>query len=240
MPNADPAQQRALLDVQTLDTRTRQAVHRGASLPEHAELAALEESRADVAAKLEAAAGTVTGLQRDLRRSEADVEEVRTRIARDQARLDAGSGSPKDLTALQHEIGTLGERQNTLEDAELEIMEALETATAEQGELQASLDDLDTRIAATTATRDAALAEVAAEQEQLAAERGEAAALVDPKLLALYDKVGTRTAVAAAELTGNRCGGCRMELSPVDLARIKALPPEAVAQCEECGAILVR
>lgn len=240
MPNADPAQQRALLEVQALDTRTRQAAHRGASLPEHAELTSLGESRADVGGRLETATQNVAGLQRDLRKAEGDVEDVRNRITRDQARLDAGSGSPKDLTALQHEIGTLGERQNALEDAELEIMEALETATAEQEELQGSLDDIDARIAAATSSRDAALAEVATEQEQLAGERGAAAAQIDPKLLALYDKVGTRTAVAAAELTGNRCGGCRMELSPVDLAKIKALPDEAVAQCEECGAILIR
>lgn len=240
MPTADPAQQRALLDVQALDTRSRQAAHRGASLPEHAELVSLEQARADVAGRLEAATRTVAGLQRDLRRAEADVEDVRNRIIRDQTRLDSGTGSPRDLTALQHEIGTLGDRQNTLEEVQLEVMEALETAMADQEDLQTALADLDARISTTTTARDTALAEVQAEREQLAGERESVATRIDPELLALYEKIGARTAVAAAELTGNRCGGCRMELSPVDLAKMKALAPEAIARCEECGAILVR
>lgn len=240
MPNADPAQQRALLEVQALDTRSRQLTHRGASLPEHATLAAAEQTRAELAADLQTVEQTVAGLGRDLRRAEGDVEDVRTRITRNQARLDAGTGSPKDLTALQHELGTLGARQNTLEEVELEVMEALENATTERDRLLAAVAETDATIAATTTDRDAALAEIDAEQQQVAAERERAVAGLDAGLLGLYDRIGSRTAVAAAELTGNRCGACRMELSPVDLARIHALPAEAVAQCEECGAVLVR
>lgn len=240
MPTADPAQQRALLDVQALDTRSRQATHRGESLPEHADLRAADQQHADVRAQLDAATQSVADLERDLRKAEADVEDVRVRIDRDRSRLDAGTGSADVLTRLEHEIGTLTERRNALEDAELEVMEALESATAEQGGLQSRLDDLATRIQNLTSARDAALAEIGTEQDQLAAERARATAGVEPALLALYEKVRTRTTVAAAELAGNRCGGCRMEINPVEIAKLKALPPEAIAQCEECGAILVR
>jgi len=46
--------------------------------------------------------------------------------------------------------------------------------------------------------------------------------------------------IGAAPLVGKRCMGCRMELAPSDLNRIKAAAPDAVLRCEECGRILVR
>jgi predicted nucleic acid-binding Zn-ribbon protein len=51
---------------------------------------------------------------------------VRDRAARNQARLDAGTGTAKDLQALQHELVSLARRQGELEDIELEVMERAE------------------------------------------------------------------------------------------------------------------
>ncbi len=64
---------------------------------------------------------------------------------------------------------------------------------------------------------------------------------VGEDLLALYDKIrATSGGIGAAELRQRRCGGCRLELNQVDLARIKAAPPNEVLRCEECRRILVR
>ena len=43
----------------------------------------------------------------------------------------------------------------------------------------------------------------------------------------------------AARLIKNRCDGCHLELSSVEVERIRALPPGEVATCEQCGRILV-
>ena len=75
-------------------------------------------------------------VQRELRKSEADVEQVSTRAARDRARLEAGTGSAKDLQGLQHELESLARRQSDLEDVELEVMERLETAQTEASGLE--------------------------------------------------------------------------------------------------------
>ena len=37
-----------------------------------------------------------------------------------------------------------------------------------------------------------------------------------------------------------RCEGCRLELNPTDLGRMRAAGADAVLRCEECGRILVR
>ena len=43
----------------------------------------------------------------------------------------------------------------------------------------------------------------------------------------------------AARLIKNHCDGCHLELSSVEVERIRALPPGEVATCEQCGRILV-
>jgi predicted nucleic acid-binding Zn-ribbon protein len=59
-------------------------------------------------------------------------------------------------------------------------------------------------------------------------------------LVALYEKVRESTGMGAALLRHGRCGGCRLELSGEELARVRSAPPDEVVQCEECRRILVR
>ena len=75
----------------------------------------------DELATLEA---TGSDLTRDQAKAERDVDQVRTRIERDRARLDAGQvSSPKELENLQSEIVSLERRQGDLEEVVLEVME---------------------------------------------------------------------------------------------------------------------
>ena len=48
-----------------------------------------------------------------------------------------------------------------------------------------------------------------------------------------------RAGSGAAALVGNTCQGCRVSISPVELAAIRKLPPEEVKRCENCRRILV-
>ena len=58
--------------------------------------------------------------------------------------------------------------------------------------------------------------------------------------MALYEKMRAQHGVGAAALRGGRCEGCHLSLNTVDLARIRAAPPDEVLRCEECRRILVR
>jgi uncharacterized protein len=239
--SAPAADQRQLLDVQALDTRLAQLAHRRRTLPEHAELVDLEARRSAVRDQLVAAQTIASDVARELTKAEADVEQVRQRAARDQAHLDAGRGSAKDLQGLQHEMQSLARRQSDLEDVVLEVMERAEQAEAARASLEAEREALDGQHAALVERRDAAVAEIDAEAERVRSERASTVEGLDAGLVALYEKVREQQGgVGAAPLRARRCEGCHMELNPTDLQRIRQAVEDEVVRCEECRRILVR
>jgi predicted nucleic acid-binding Zn-ribbon protein len=89
--------------------------------------------------------------------------------------------------------------------------------------------------------RDAALSMLAEEEATATADRAAAAAGVSADLLALYDKLrADNGGIGAAQLHRGRCEGCRIELTPVDIGRIRDAAQEEVLRCEECRRILIR
>ncbi|MDM7831488.1 zinc ribbon domain-containing protein [Cellulomonas edaphi] len=241
MTTAPAADQRRLLDVQALDTRLDQLAHKRRTLPELARLAELDAQLSDLHTALVTSQTAVGDLRREVAKAEADVEQVRSRAARDQARLDSGQGSAKDLQAIQHELESLGRRQSDLEEVELEVMERLEaheSALAEVSRAHAALAD---RRSEVVVERDAAFAQIDAEIGTLGAERAAAAQGLDAGLVSLYERLrGQLGGSGAAALRGRRCEGCRLELNPLDLDVIKKASEDTVVRCEECGRILVR
>lgn len=239
---ADPFVQARLLELQALDTRLQQIAHARTRVPQ---VAAREQADAELQRAQDdvvRAETSLSDIRREVTRAEADVQQVRDRAARDQQRLDAGAGmTSRDLTALQSEIESLARRQADLEDVEIEAMERQEVAeervasgTGKQSGMQADVDRL-------TRERDEALAELDAEKEQVAAPRAELVASIDDALITLYDRIREKSGgLAAAELKHGRCGGCQLELNPVDLAAIEKAAVDEVVRCEECDRILVR
>lgn len=180
-------------------------------------------------------------MQRELAKSEEDVQLVRDRAARNQSRLDAGQGSAKDLQALQHELASLARRQGELEDIEIEVMERAESLSARVGELEARRDELVASLQALETERDEALRTLDAEAVQVSSGRADIVAGVGDELVALYEKIRTSSGgLAAAEIKHRRCGGCRLELNNVDLNRIRVAAEDEVVRCEECRRIMIR
>jgi predicted nucleic acid-binding Zn-ribbon protein len=230
-----------LLDVQALDTRLAQIAHRRRTLPELAEIDELEARSGQLRDELVAAQTRASDVQRELTKAEADVELVRQRASRDQARMQSGGGSHKELESLQHEIDTLARRQSELEDAELEVMERLEEATGEIERLRAEQEALQVRLDAASSTRDDAWAGLDDEAGRLSSERAGMVAGIDQPLMALYEKIRESTGgVGAAMLRARRCEGCRLELNPQEIQHIRAAAADEVVRCEECRRILVR
>ncbi|GAA4722874.1 C4-type zinc ribbon domain-containing protein [Pedococcus ginsenosidimutans] len=180
-------------------------------------------------------------IEREVSKAESDVQLVRERAARNRSRLDAGTGSAKDLQALQHELDSLGRRQAELEDVEIEIMERAEAAGAEVARLEAEHATLATDLEAARVAQDDALREYEAEAAKVAAPRADTVAGVGDDLVALYEKIRTQAGgLGAAALRQRRCGGCQLELNNVEMNRIKAAAEDEVLRCEECRRILVR
>lgn len=240
-PTAPPRDQLRLLEVQALDTRLAQIAHRRATLPENAALAEREKRAAELRDEVVLARTALTDVGREMTRAEADVDLVRQRAARDRARLDAGTGSAKDLQALSAELESLARRQAQLEDVELEVMERQEAAQAALVGIEQLLAEVEAGVREAAEQRDAALARLDEDAEHVRAQRAQLVAQVDPGLVELYEQVRADSGgLGAAPLRGRRCEGCRLEQTPVEMGRIRSAPEDAVLRCDECGRILVR
>jgi predicted nucleic acid-binding Zn-ribbon protein len=238
---ADPEAQRRLLDLQAIDTALAQLAHRRRTLPVLAEVETLARELARLEDERVRAQVEVDDIDRGIGRLERDVDQVRQRKDKDQARLDAGTGPARELEALQHELVSLQRRQTELEDSELELMEQREQAQGVLDGVQARLATAREQRAAAEARRDEVLGEITRDEEFRTTARRPLVDDLPAELVALYDRIREASGgVAAALLRGGRCGGCRLELSGSERARVKAAPPDEVLRCEECRRIMVR
>ena len=239
--NAESARQLRLLDLQAIDTRLDQIAHARTHLPQLAELADLLGKARLIDDQLVRSRTELGDVQREVAKAESDVQLVRDRAARDQARLDAGSGSAKDLQAISHELTSLARRQSELEDIELEVMERAEAAESDVAELERGRGELTTRIEALETARDEAFARLDGEAADIGAPRPTVVDEVGADLVALYEKIRLANGgTGAAALRQRRCGGCQLELNPVEIQRIRSAPQDEVLRCEECRRILIR
>lgn len=238
---ADPAHQRTLLDIADLDARAAQLRHQRSHLPELAEISALEAERTDLADQVRDARIVVDDLTVEQAKADREVESVRTRRERDRNRMDTGQiTNPKDLERMQHELVSLERRITTLEDAELEVMEALEEAQQVLSGLGIRAEDIDARLGELVTVRDDKQATIDASLAEVASAREPALVDMPTDLLALYERLREQKGAGAALLRDRQCGGCHMSIDPSEISRIRSAPAEEVVRCEECQRILVR
>lgn len=239
-PDGRPALE-VLLELQDLDTVISQLQHRRAALPERQELARLTAALTDVGSR---AAGIQESRAELLERQQALEADIGTTTARRESleqRMYAARGLPaRDLQAMDEEIRHLRQRREQMEDAELEVMVALEPLDAELASLEAEDAELRARAGRVRAALGEAEAEIDKELSVQTASRGVAASAVPEDLRSRYESLRARLGgTGAARLVGSRCSGCHLELPSMEVDRIRHLPPGTVVTCEQCGRILV-
>jgi predicted nucleic acid-binding Zn-ribbon protein len=237
---APQAEQLRLLDLQAHDSKLNQLQRQAATVRANPELAALAGQVAAAESELVTAATNLGDAERDLKRSEDDVQAVVTRLERDEQRLNSGSGSSKDLTALQSEVASLTRRRSDLEDIELEVMERVEAAREARDDARKRSESLRDQLSELERARDEELARIDAERAEVQATRDALAASFEPALIATYEKTLGRRGVGAARLFHGRSEGSGMQLSPGDLADISRAADDDIVFCPDSGCILVR
>lgn len=242
MTGYPPASQRRLLDLQALDSTLDALDQRWRAHPAVATLMDVAERAAEIETEIAPAQQAVDEAAARVAQAEREAEQIRSHQDKDRRRLDAGQvSSPRELESLQHEIETLQHKLDDVETAELEAMEELDEA-------QRHLDHLRSRLAAVTDGRDQheqelaeARATIDAEREDLAAQRSSLVAELPEDLVTRYEKSRAQYGgVGVGALRHGRCEGCRLDLTPADLAKAAAAPEDALLRCEECGRLLVR
>ncbi len=238
---ASHSDQQAILEVQRLDDQLASLAQREASLPESIALNSVVIKRNNVRDLRIAAETERTDVKRELARAEGDVEQIVTRIQRDEARLNSGTGTPKELEQTQHELVTLGARRAELEEAELTIMVQVEAISNRINELTAEEERFAAEIADLEIKKENALTIIINERTAVSEKRSAIAAPIVQDLKDLYAKLSAdNNGNGAAPLVGNECKGCHLTINTTEVGRIATLPAEEVVRCEQCRCILVR
>jgi len=232
----------ALAQLQDLDVRLSQLEHRLATLPELAEREQINAAQATLAAQDAELEGHIAVFQREQKRHEDEVASLEEKVAKSNEALYGGAiTSPKEASAMQDEIASLGRRQESIEDEILELMEQIEPLDVDRTALAEQAAQLDTQMAAVEARMAEASLEIESERTEVQARRDALVESTSDELVALYDshRAKMRDRIAIGRLTGATCGACHLEISAVDLDRIRSLGENEPGECPECGALLV-
>ncbi|MHB8467227.1 MAG: zinc ribbon domain-containing protein [Acidimicrobiales bacterium] len=231
-----------LLVVQDHDTAADQLRHRRAHLPARSRLAEVGAELAEVEGRGAAATAERDELAGRQAALETELAEIDKRAADIDRQMRSGAiSAARDLQAMVDQIDGLKRRKSNLEDTELEVMEALEPVESSVAELQARWAELDREAVELRAQVAEAEVSVDSELDVVLRDRSAAAAAVPSDLLATYERLRQRLGgVGAARLVGSSCGGCHLTLSASEVDRIRHLPADAIATCEQCGRILIR
>lgn len=233
--------QERLLALQQIDTDLLKIDHKLKNSPLSLKLEVINGNLISSKNLIVAAETEKSDIQHELSRSEIDVEQVVSRIERDEKRLASGSGTPKELEQIQHELGTLGKRRAELEDVELEIMVRIEDVNSRIKSLQEEVKVLEEEFAKLRSEFEEERHALDAARNESSAARASMLPTIDKELLALYEKIrSSADGVGAARLIGDSCDGCHLKLNAAEIERVKSLSDDEVIRCEECRRILIR
>ena len=238
---ASKSAQEKLLALQALDSSLIQLDHKAKNLPVSKLLDEKIIAHATARDLCVAAETEKSDIKHELSKSEVDVEQVVSRIERDEKRLASGQGTPKELEQLQHELGSLAKRRAELEEIELEVMVRIEALDQRIASLSTERDALHEDVIKLSKEKDVALEDINRAKNANISERSALAGEIEPELLGLYEKIrSSADGIGAARLHTGQCQGCNLTINAADLSKINSLPDDDVVRCEECRRILVR
>jgi predicted nucleic acid-binding Zn-ribbon protein len=233
-----------LLEVQDLDLGADAARNRLAKLPERDAIPILEAKLAKIESQLAAANAERAERQAEEERIGEEVSQISRDIEAAEVERYSGNRKNQDEAAAHSESQErLHEKQTSLEERELELLEEIEAVESrvEEQESARAANRVESEKFAEAIRKVGG--EVAVELEGLADAREKIVASIPGNIFSAYERLraqaqkGGRGAAALAE---GRCGGCRIKLPSLEKTRMLAEPEEALIQCPQCRRILVR
>jgi len=231
-----------LLTLQNHDSAVDRLRHRRETLPERAELETRRGAYEDLERRRVAVTERRDAELREERRLDDEVRMLEEKAKAEDKRMYSGTvSSPRELQAMQADIDQLRRQASEREDEELEVMERREALDAEVAEIEAAqaalVAEMNRLMGALGQQEREIDAELAVEEQARAA----LAPSIGESTLRLYEQVRAKNrGVGAARLVGMNCQACHLALPATEVDRIRHLPPDELARCEHCGAILVR
>jgi predicted nucleic acid-binding Zn-ribbon protein len=238
---SSPEEQERVITLQTLDTSLTQLAHKEKTLSVIQALEILTISHNSTRDLIIAAETEKADIKHELSKSEIDVEQVVTRIEKDEKRMASGTASPKELEQMQHELASLNKRRSELEEIELEVMVRVDGIDDRIKSLSAERDQFKLKMAELDAQKTRELTDIAEAVSSANSQRADISVKISTEVVELYEKIKkTGDGIGAARLIEGKCDGCHLSINAVELSKIKETAADEIVRCEECRRILVR
>ena len=179
-------------------------------------------------------------IKKDSSKLEDEIEQVRARAEKDQSRIDSASNA-KEITAMEHEIESLKNRQNDLENQELVLLEQIEGLDKKRNAFEQQKLKFTVELEQATGELKADLNALKLKADQVNQDRQVLAIKIEAELMQKYQKIRSEhQGLAAARLLNSACSGCNISFSPIEVQEIKSNDVELIMLCDNCSCILVR
>lgn len=230
-----------LLGLQEIDTKLDQLRHRRETLPERAELQTAQAAVASTEATIAATFAELSGIRSAEKVAEDEASTVEQKAVQVERMLYGGTvTAAKELEAYQADLASLKVRQADLEERAIELLEKaepLETALAQQ---RLALDDANVAVVDVSKRLSEVEADVDEQISEVSSGRSALVEGLEPAVVEQYEALRRSLGgVGAARLVKSRCEGCHLEIPSAQLEQIRRAPADEIANCPECGRILV-
>ncbi len=198
----------------------------------------LGESKAVTRAKAELALENqrLEELRHQQRAAEWEIDDLVAKLAIAEDRLYSGEiKNPKELTSLQHEVGTLKAKRSQLEDKVLALMEQVELAVASVANKGSQLEALEVEWRGQQQQLSKQMEELKTVLAELNHKRQQLVAKIAPQAVEVYSELKKQKGTAVAKVEQGICRGCRISLPITDLQRARS---GSLVRCSSCGRIL--
>jgi predicted nucleic acid-binding Zn-ribbon protein len=195
----------------------------------------LEEKLAAALKQLESVKLKAKEIEVERKKLEVEAQAKRDSIAKFQTQKFQ-TRKNEEFQALNNEITRYEGDIRSLEDRELALMESAETAKATIATTDKETQATQTQVVRQVADIAVKTQALAAQLQELEAERARLAVGVDEDLLDTFNRLFHNKAEAVVALEHDVCMGCHMKLTTQTVVRVKGA--REIVHCEQCGRIL--
>jgi len=237
--SAAPEKQALLLDLAQCDVALSRARAQRAGLADSLHIPTLVLAVEEIKSRRHDVFIELEGVRSELARSEADVQVVEARMAKDTERL-AHTASAKDAQGLEHELESLAKRRSDLEDIELAIMEKADALEHALAGIDAELSTAELALTEAKNLETSETLRLEGEMRTLNETRSGVVSQLPDDLYALYERQRERYGHGASHLRAGISSASGVALTESDLQGIRKAPADQVIMCPDSNAILVR